>query len=229
MDAQRSDGPRGIGGGLGNAGGHCGSTSHYGRRSQAGVALAELEASSASAQHAHARGGRARSPPLPAHHQHRGALAHHGYPPHERSASPARPTDAGLPTLEPAANVDPLAFEAQWVQCQAQPGLTLELRARAPRLPAQEAVEIALAQSGMVCIAAGAVGEVHKAYFAAQLAPTPPGELLMLELVVSRAVGSAGGAAATATFRSLNARHLHALSQHFGSVLTNVLGGERFS
>jgi len=81
----------------------------------------------------------------------------------------------------------------------------------------------------MVCIAAGAVGDVHKAYFAAQIAPTPPGELLMLELVVAVVRSSGGGADATATFRSLCAQHLHALSHHFGAVLTAALGSDRFN
>lgn len=230
VDAQRADRDGGLRSGVNGGGAGQAHLGYGGRRgAQAGVALAELEASGASAQHARSR-ARAPSPP-PAH-----AVAHYaGLPPPPANPPPgnphlpARAPASGLPPLEPAASVDPLAFEAQWVQCQAQPALTLELRARAPRMPSPEAVESELAQSSMVCIAAGAVGEVHKAYFAAQLAPTPPGELLMLELVVSRAIGSAGGVAATATFRSLSAQHLHALSHYFGSVLTLVLGGEPFS
>ncbi|KAG8461456.1 hypothetical protein KFE25_001060 [Diacronema lutheri] len=211
------------------------------RRFQPGVALAELEASSASAQHAHTRAHTRMHAPPPVHASHH---SHHhppplplpppaANPPEYVAGQPAYPPPCAapstLPTLEPAANVDPLAFEVQWVECHAQPALTLELRARAPRLPAHDAVELALARAGMVCIAAGAVGDVHKAYFAAQIAPTPPGELLMLELVVAVVRSSGGGADATATFRSLCAQHLHALSHHFGAVLTAALGSDRFN
>jgi len=201
----------------------------YGRRAQAGVALAELEASSASAQHSAQHARRAPPPPQHAHY------AHHAprpppsvnLPP-DYAYTPARALASGLPQLEAAGNVDPLAFEAQWVHCQTQPTLSLELRSRAPRPPVQEAIEMALSQAGMVCIAAGAVGDVHKAYYAAQIAPTPPGELLMLELVVAPAIGSRGGVAASATFRSPNAHHMHPLAHHFASILTSVMGGESF-
>ena len=43
-------------------------------------------------------------------------------------------------------------------------------------------VEAALTHAGLMCIAAGAIGPIHKSYFAAQL--RGGGEWLMLELVV---------------------------------------------
>ena len=43
-------------------------------------------------------------------------------------------------------------------------------------------VEAGLTHAGLMCIAAGAIGPIHKSYFAAQL--RGGGEWLMLELVV---------------------------------------------
>lgn len=210
------------------------------RRGGGGVALAELEASSASAQQqqqqlaragAAAGGGAARAagarapPPI--------SLPTEQPPPQRAPTySAARAPAGGLPALESAANVDPVAFESEWGQCAQVAQLNVGLAAQARRMPAHEAIELALAHAGMVCIAAGAVGEVHKAYFAAQLAPTPPGSLFMLELVIEPAGSSrAGGAGVTALamFRCLSAQHLRPLALHFGALLSVVLDGEPFA
>ena len=118
------------------------------------------------------------------------------------------------------------------------PGLSLQLRARAAHAPLSESVESALGQLGMACIASGAVGDVHKSYFAAQLQPTPGrtgaggvhsgAELVMLELVIAPAIGGGGGVAAVATFRCVTQAVLWPLASHFGAILTHVLGSEPF-
>ena len=67
-----------------------------------------------------------------------------------------------------------------------------------------------------MCIAAGALGPIHKSYFAAQL--RGGGEWLMLELVVYSESGSV-----QATFRSEGPGWLHALADHFSGVLGRLL------
>ena len=67
-----------------------------------------------------------------------------------------------------------------------------------------------------MCIAAGAIGPIHKSYFAAQL--RGGGEWLMLELVVYWE-----GRSVQATFRSEAPGWLHTLTDHFSAVLGQLL------
>ena len=86
-----------------------------------------------------------------------------------------------LPPLEAYPMIDAAAFEVQWSQAERHFKTRTAGFPPTPLLTPDE-VEAGLTHAGLMCIAAGAIGPIHKSYFAAQLRST--GEWLMLELVV---------------------------------------------
>ena len=85
------------------------------------------------------------------------------------------------------------------------------------RVPPPDEIELALTEAGFFCVAAGAVGGVHKFYFTAQLAGTS--DWLMLELVLYFDASSA-----QATFRcdAPQPGRLAALSEQHASLLNRI-------
>ena len=77
-------------------------------------------------------------------------------------------------------------------------------------------IEAALVAKGFFCVAAGAVGDVHKLYLAGQLGGSR--DWLMLELVLSWQAGSV-----QATFRCDAHSKLIPLSDEFAAVLSAVM------
>eukprot|EP00965_Chrysotila_dentata_P081587 2694048-Pleurochrysis_carterae.AAC.1 len=122
--------------------------------------------------------------------------------------------------LEPYPLIDASAFESCWSGSSDRSAVFhASLRAS----PSPDEVELALTHAGLVCIAAGAVGEVHKSYYAAQLRPHARGggEWLMLELIVqlhARAV--------QASFRASAEGWLSQTIEHFVPVLARAIDAE---
>ena len=130
------------------------------------------------------------------------------------SASP-RGGAPPLPPLEPYPMIDAAAFELQWSKHERSARVMSAALPPTP-LPTPDEVEVGLTHAGLMCIAAGAIGEMHKSYFAAQLRGS--GEWLMLELVVfwdARTVQAA--------FRSDAPGWLLPLADHFAVVLGQLL------
>ena len=120
--------------------------------------------------------------------------------------------------LEPYPIIDATAFEREWVQCQGR-SCTIAAPVCSGSLPSADKTELALAHSGLVCIAIGAIDQVHKSYFAAQLRESR--EWLMLELVVFSDRGRVQG-----TFRAKSDSMLPVLVDHFTAVLNQALGAQ---
>lgn len=135
------------------------------------------------------------------------------------AATPKLPDNVGLLSmLEPYPMIDAAAFERQWTRSD---GRGCIVSAPLPRasLPSPEETELALTHSGLMCIAAGAVDQMHKSYFAAQLRGS--GEWLMLELVVFSDRGIVQG-----MFRGESDSWLPMLVDHFTAVLSRALGAQ---
>ena len=88
--------------------------------------------------------------------------------------------DLASSVLEPEPNLDASQFEDQWGSC-ASCSRVFSATLPASRASPEEAEE-ALTRGGLTCIAAGALGSIHKAYFASQLRGSS--EWFMLELVL---------------------------------------------
>ena len=111
--------------------------------------------------------------------------------------------------------IDAAAFELQWSKHERSARVMSAALPPTP-LPTPDEVEVGLTHAGLMCIAAGAIGEMHKSYFAAQLRGS--GEWLMLELVLhwdARQVH--------ATFRCGSVPWLPRLADHFAAHLGRAL------
>ena len=122
---------------------------------------------------------------------------------------------AALPALEPPADIHADQFELRWSSCATRSHV---LEAVLPNLPAStpDEVETALVERGFFCVAAGAVGTLHKLYFAAQL--RGGADWLMLELVLHWETSSA-----QATFRCDSPHRLIPLADDIGTLLGRVM------
>ena len=96
------------------------------------------------------------------------------------------------------------------------------MRALLPSLPpgTPDDIEATLVRAGFFCVATGAVGDVHKFYFAGRLCHPNPAiaEWLMLELILHYPA-----ATAQATFRCDAQHQLLPLSQKFAALLGDVM------
>lgn len=119
------------------------------------------------------------------------------------------------PALEPPADLHADQFELRWSSCATRSHV---LEATLPGLPdsAPDEVETALVERGFFCVAAGAVGRLHKLYFAAQLRGSA--DWLMLELVLHQETASA-----QATFRCDSPHRLAPLADDIAALLGRVL------
>ena len=117
--------------------------------------------------------------------------------------------------LEPPPDISGADFELRWSSCATR---SHALKGRLPPLPpgAVDEIEAALVAKGFFCVAAGAVGDVHKLYLAGQLGGSR--DWLMLELVLSWQAGSV-----QATFRCDAHSKLIPLSDEFAAVLSAVM------
>lgn len=118
--------------------------------------------------------------------------------------------------LEPQPLLDATAFERRWSAC-AERHCVLSARlgpAGAP-CPSPDETEEALTRAGLVCIATGAVGNMHKSYYAGTL--RGGGEWFMLELVVFWDHGSV-----QASFRADSTAPLPQLADHYASLLSRL-------
>lgn len=120
-----------------------------------------------------------------------------------------------LAQLEPYPMIDAEGFEQQWSKSERCSRVLSAAFPPTPLLTPDE-VELGLTDAGLTCIAAGAVGSIHKSYFAAQVRSS--GEWLMLELVVYWDAGSV-----QATFRCDSPSWLPPLVDHYSAVLGQLL------
>ena len=131
------------------------------------------------------------------------------------SACAAHPAAGVPPALNPPADIDADQFELRWSRCATR-GRVLE--APLPSLPPSvpDEIEAALVTCGFFCVAAGAVGSVHKLYFAGQLHGSA--DWLMLELVLHTQAASA-----QATFRCDSSSWLAPLAEDFAALIGRTM------
>ena len=120
-----------------------------------------------------------------------------------------------LSLLEPYPKIEAYAFEQKWIRCERHGFIVGALLPRVS-LRTSEVAELALAHSGLICIAAGVVDQMHRSYFAAQLRGSS--KWFMLELLVFIDSGVVQG-----TFRGESDRWLQVLVDHFTVVLNQAL------
>ena len=125
-------------------------------------------------------------------------------------APPPHPSRAR--TLDPPADINGAEFEMRWSACTTR-SHTLVGQLPGQSLPpsAPDEVEAALVSEGFFCVAAGAVGEQHKLYFAGELRGTR--QWLMMELVLHW-----HSASVQATFRCDDHERLQPLADGFVGV-----------
>jgi len=121
--------------------------------------------------------------------------------------------------LEPQPVLDATAFERRWGACADRYCVFGARLASADGSPSPDETEEALTRAGLVCIAAGAVGSLHKSYFAGKLRNS--GEWFMLELVLFWDEGSV-----QATFRADSAAVLPQLADYFAALLSRMFGAQ---
>jgi hypothetical protein len=123
--------------------------------------------------------------------------------------------------LEPQPLLDATAFERRWGACaERQRVLSARLGPAGAPCPSPDETEDALTRAGLVCIATGAVGNMHKSYYAGTLCGG--GEWFMLELVVfwdQGSVQAAFRADSTAPLRQLADHYAGLLSRHFNAAM----------
>ncbi|KAL1495760.1 hypothetical protein AB1Y20_016622 [Prymnesium parvum] len=141
----------------------------------------------------------------------------HGMPCAPRSAHqpPRAPRDVAQSVLEPHPQLEAAQFEQQWaMSANCTRSFTGLLPSPSPS--AADQAEESLTHGGLTCIAAGAIGKVHKLYFAALLRGSC--EWFMLELVLH-----SDTATAHCTFRSTAAEWISPLADHYAELLGQVL------
>jgi hypothetical protein len=123
--------------------------------------------------------------------------------------------------LEPHPLFDATAFERRWGACaERHRVLSARLGPAGGPCPSPDETEEALTRAGLVCIATGAVGNMHKSYYAGTL--RGGGEWFMLELVVfwdDGSVQAAFRADSTAPLPQLADHYAGLLSRHFNAAL----------
>jgi len=125
------------------------------------------------------------------------------------------PGATGLSTLDPPADMNGNDFELRWSSCSTRSYI---LEGVLPSLPpsAPDEIEAVLVERGFFCVAAGAVGTVHKLYFTGQLRGSS--DWLMLELVLHWQAASV-----MATFRCDSPGRLAALAEEYASLLGRTM------
>ena len=94
-----------------------------------------------------------------------------------------------MAAIAPPVDINAADFELRWSACATRShALSGRLPSRSPSAQLSDAAEAALVSRGFFCVAAGAIGELDKLYFAGQLSPST--EWLMIELVLHWPAGS---------------------------------------
>mmetsp|Transcript_11553 Transcript_11553/g.35722 ORF Transcript_11553/g.35722 Transcript_11553/m.35722 type:complete len:357 (+) Transcript_11553:27-1097(+) len=120
--------------------------------------------------------------------------------------------------LEKHPTIDATAFERRWAACSDRYSVFgAHLPSAVAACPTPDETEEALTIAGLVCIATGAVGTLHKSYFAGKVRGS--GEWFMLELVIFWDDGRV-----QATFRADSTGLLPQLSDHFAHFLSQLFG-----
>ena len=144
---------------------------------------------------------------------------HHHTPP--LAPPPSAPSIAAL--IAPPADISGADFELRWSACATRShSLSGRLPSTSPNAAMSDDAEGCLVRRGFFCVAAGAVGELHKLYFAGALGGGPGGSTdaawLMIELVLNW-----GATSVEVTFRCEAPSKLGALADECAALLGPVL------